>query len=400
MACVTCARRTEFEGPAGECYEYRKPVLREGMARHTLLRALYSKRQLFEAMVGFWTDHLNVNIDKGDCIYLKTWDDHNVIRKHALGKFRNLIRASATSPAMLVYLDGNHNRRGKPNENYGRELMELHTLGVHGGYTQQDVFEAARALTGWRVRAGFRKGSVYFDPAEHDDGVKTLLGRVIPAGLGERNVDEVIDIVCRHPSTATHVATKLVRRFVSEDPPARLVQKVAETFGATDGDIKRMVRVVLTSDEFKGARGGKFKPPFRFVVSALRAVGADTHAHGPLIEYLTRMGQGVFQYPTPDGYPDKTSPWLGTLLWRWNFAFALAGNQVPSVETPLENLTAALGATGDQTAIRLFEHLVGHAPTAEYRGALDDTLEGKPSVSETAKQVAGLIMASPAFQRY
>jgi uncharacterized protein (DUF1800 family) len=159
------------------------------MARHTLLRAVYSRRQLFEVMVSFWTDHLNINIEKGDCIYLKPHDDREVIRRHALGRFRDLIRASATSPAMLVYLDGKENTRARdsdvPNENYARELLELHTLGVHGGYSQADVFEVARCLTGWR-RTGMRKGTVYHDRNMHDDGAKRVLGHAIPAGQGAR----------------------------------------------------------------------------------------------------------------------------------------------------------------------------------------------------------------------
>jgi uncharacterized protein (DUF1800 family) len=371
------------------------------MARHALLQALYSKRQLFEAMVAFWTDHLNINIEKGDCIYLKPWDDQNVIRKNALGKFRDLIRASATSPAMLVYLDGNQNKVGEhPNENYGRELLELHTLGVHGGYSQTDVREAARALTGWHVRTGFMKGSVHFVAGDHDDGAKTILGHTLPAGLGERDVDDLVDIACRHPSTSTHIATKMVRRFVADDPPAALVEKVAGVFRSTDGDIKQCVRTVLTSNEFKASAGVKFKPPFRFVVSALRAVGADTHAHAPLIKYLAQMGQGVFEFPTPDGYPDKTSPWLGTLLWRWNLAFALAGNQVPSVDAPIDKLQKALGANGEAMPANLFAHCTGHAPTDEQRAALAEAIAGRVNESESGQEVLGLILSSPGFQRY
>ncbi|MDB5329478.1 MAG: hypothetical protein JWP03_629 [Phycisphaerales bacterium] len=401
MRAGRCQSQNEL---AGECFEFSKEFLRRDMARYALLRAVYSKRQLFEAMVGFWTDHLNINIEKGTCIYLKPADDRLVVRKHALGKFRDLIRASATSPAMLIYLDGNENARGKetdvPNENYGRELLELHTLGVDGGYTQHDVYEAARALTGWRVRTGFRKGSVYFDEKRHDDRAKTVLGKVIPAGGKEKDIEELVDIACRHPSTATHIATKLVRRFVSEDTPKSLIQKTAEVFRTSDGDIKQTVRAVLTSDEFKNSRGAKFKPPFRFVVSALRAVGADTHAHDPLIEYLTRMGQGVFQYPTPDGYPDKTSPWLGTLLWRWNFAFALSTGGVPSVETPLAKLLGAVGATGDAPEVKLFEHFTGHAPTDAQRAALVESIGEKPNGLETSKGLVSLILASPSFQRF
>src|SRR6266540_2308765 len=205
--CDLRARRFEtLHHEPGTCYEYKKSVLREEITRHTLLRAVYSRRQLFEVMVEFWTDHLNINLEKGDSIYLKPSDDRLVIHAHALGKFRDLIRASALSPAMLVYLDGKENRKAGPedipNENYARELLELHTLGVNGGYTQADVYEVARCLTGWRLRTKWRKGTVYFEPAWHDDGEKTVLGYRIPAGGGERDLDRVVEIVCDHPSTA------------------------------------------------------------------------------------------------------------------------------------------------------------------------------------------------------
>jgi uncharacterized protein (DUF1800 family) len=175
---------------------------------------------------------------------------------------------------------------------------------------------------------------------------------------------------------------------------------VAKVFQSTDGDIKQMIRIVLTSDEFKASAGGKFKPPFRFVVSALRAVGADTHAHTPLIEYLTRMGQGVFEYPTPDGYPDKTSPWLGTLLWRWNFAFKLSGNQIPATAVPFDKLVHALGAGGKDAGKKFYEHCTGHAPTDEQVAALDEIAVAKNDDSETQKQMLGLVLSSPGFQRY
>jgi uncharacterized protein (DUF1800 family) len=394
--CDLRARRfEELEQPAGECFEYDKPVLRRDMARHTLLRALYSKRQLFEVMVGFWTDHLNINIEKGDCIYLKPEDDREVIRRHALGKFRDLIRASATSPAMLVYLDGNENRRANPsdipNENYGRELLELHTLGVNGGYTQADVFEAARCLTGWHVRTKFRKGTVLFDPAQHDKMPKRILGQAIDNSDSKQDIEQLIDIVCRHPSTAHHIATKLVRRFVSDQAPATLVDNVATTFRDSDGDIRATVRAVLDSDEFRASGGQKFKTPFRFVVSALRAVGADTFAHDPLIEFLARMGQGVFQYPTPDGYPDKAAPLMATLLWRWNLAFAVASNSVPSVNVSIEKLLSAMGAGQSDAAPKLFRHLNGHDPEPPQMKALASIFN--------PKDLTALILSSPAFQR-
>lgn len=399
-SCDLRARRFEtiWHEP-GTCYEYKKPVLREEITRHTLLRALYSKRQLFEVMVGFWTDHLNINLEKGDCIYLKPADDRLVIRAHALGKFSDLIRASATSPAMLVYLDGKENQKKDPadvpNENYARELLELHTLGVDGGYTQTDVYEAARSLTGWRLRTGWRKGTVYFEPALHDDGQKRVLSQIVPAGGGEADVDRVVQIACNHPSTANHIATKLVRRFVSEDPPVELVNRVASVFTATGGDIKSMLRTILTSDEFKLNSGVKFKRPFQYIVSCLRALGADTHAHPPLVEYLLRMGQGPFQYPTPDGYPDRAAPWLATLLWRWNFAFSAAANQLPTVTVPLEQLAQALG--GSFQPEQLLSYFVGRKGSESELRAFRDYR--KSSDANYHAELVALVLASPAFQR-
>jgi uncharacterized protein (DUF1800 family) len=396
--CDLRARRFEtiWHDP-GTCYEYKKPVLREEITRHTLLRALYSKRQLFEVMVGFWTDHLNINLEKGDCIYLKPADDRLVIRAHALGKFRDLIRASATSPAMLVYLDGKENQKKEPgdvpNENYARELLELHTLGVDGGYTQMDVYEAARSLTGWRLRTGWRKGTVYFDPTLHDDGEKHVLGLAIPAGGGERDVDRLVEIACTDPATAQHIATKLVRRFVSEDPPASLVQRLALVFATTDGDIKSLLRTLLTSDEFKAAKGLKFKRPFQYIVSCLRALAADTHAHQPLIEYLQRMGQGPFQYPTPDGYPDRTAPWLGTLLWRWNFAFGAASNHLPTVTVPVDQLAQAIGGPTPFQPEQLVSYFIGRKGSDAELGALRDYQ------NDNHAELVALVLASPAFQR-
>lgn len=402
--CDLRARRFEtLHHDPGTCYEYKKPVLREEITRHTLLRAVYSQRQLFEVMAGFWTDHLNINLEKGDAIYLKPADDRAVIRAHALGKFRDLIRASAVSPAMLVYLDGKENKKARPddipNENYARELLELHTLGVHGGYTQGDVYEVARCLTGWRLRTKWRKGTVYLDPALHDDGEKIVLGYRIPAGGGgEKDLDRVVEIVCNHPSTARHIATKLSQKLVSENPQGTLasllVDRVAKTFTATGGDIKAMLREVLHSDEFKAARGAKFKRPFHFIASCLRATGADTHAHKPLVEYLLRMGQAPFQHPTPDGYPDEAAPWLGTLLWRWNFALALAAKQVPSVVVEPRRLISAIG--GSDPA-RLLPHFIGRVGTDAELKSLNDFVA---NAGESKDGLIGLILASPAFQRY
>ncbi len=395
--CDLRARRFEtlWHEP-GTCYEYKKPVLREEITRHTLLRAVYSRRQLFEVMAGFWTDHLNINLEKGDCIYLKPSDDRLVIRAHSLGRFQDLIRASAVSPAMLVYLDGKENVKNIPNENYARELLELHTLGVHGGYTQDDVYEAARCLTGWRLRTRWRKGTVHFDTELHDDGEKRVLGVRIPPGGGERDLDRLLDIVCHHPSTVRHIATKLVQKFVAEDPPAALVDRLAGVFTKTGGDIKSMLRELFSSPEFDIERGTKLKRPFHFIAGCLRFLGADTHAHRPLIEFLQRMGQAPFQHPTPDGYPDEASPWLGTLLWRWNFSLALAANQVPSVRVSIDRLMSAIGGP-PYSPLALFPWFTGRQMTDPEVEAFNRFPAGS---RERTVTVVGLILASPAFQRY
>lgn len=405
--CELRARRFEtLHHNPGTCYEYKKPVLREEITRHTLLRAVYSQRQLFEVMVGFWTDHLNINLEKDDCIYLKPYDDRAVIRAHALGRFQDLIRASATSPAMLVYLDGKENKKANsndvPNENYARELLELHTLGVHGGYTQSDVYEVARCLTGWRLQTKWRKGTVYFDPTLHDDGEKTVLGVRIPAGGGETDVDRVVELVCHHPATARFIATKLSQKFVHENPAATLVNRVAKVFTTTGGDIKSVLREILHSSEFNAARGAKFKRPFHFIASSLRSLGADTHAHKPLIEYLLRMGQAPFQHPTPDGYPDEAAPWLGTLLWRWNFALALTSNQVPSVDVEPLKLLHAIGGTADSLhPARLLPHFIGRAGAQSELKSLEDFVGSAGlATNERKAELLGLVLASPAFQRY
>ena len=398
---------------AGDAYEFRKPVLREEITRHALLRAIYSRRQLFEVMVEFWTDHLNIDLEKGDCIYLKPSDDREVIRKHALGNFHDLIRASATSPAMLVYLDGKSNKvrkktDDKPNENYARELMELHTLGVHGGYTQDDVREAARCLSGWtfdvkRVFA-LNQGDSFFQPDWHDDGAKTVLGTTIAAGGGEKDLDDLVRIVCSHPSTATFIATKLCHRFISYTPPEGIVRRVADEFTKTKGDIKSLLRVIFGSDEFAASRGQLLKRPFKFIVSALRATAADTSADKSVLEPLQRMGHGLFQYPTPDGYPDEELPWMGTLMWRWNFSLALAGGKQPGARVNLTPLIQALREKEKEPdAATWFGHLIGRKPTEKELAAIALPTPGKkdasPEYAAESKQTVGLILASPAFQR-
>ena len=346
--------------------------------------------ELYEVLVEFWTDHFNIDSSKGECAWLKAGDDREVIRKHALGRFPELLRASAFSPAMLWYLDGRANVKRspgeRPNENYARELLELHTLGVHGGYTQQDVMEAARCLTGWTVRDKnrFRKASVEFHADEHDDGRKCVLGVEIPAGGGERDAGILIDIVARHPSTATHVATKLCRRFVADEPPPAVVESVAAAFRSSAGDIKSTLRALFASPEFDRWRGAKLKRPFHYVISILRATEAATDAGPALTSYLARMGHAPFQYPTPDGYPQEAAAWQGALFWRWKLALALAGGHVEGTRIDAPHLLERVGGNDG-----LLAHLLGRQPDERERELFLDG--GRPKL--------GLLLASPAFQR-
>ena len=386
------ARYDELNAAPGELYEYKEEVLLANLTTAALLRARHSERQLHAVMVDFWTDHFNIDSSKGDCRWLKAADDRDVIRRHALGSFPALLRASASSPAMLWYLDGRVNRYAsagdRPNENYARELLELHTLGVHGGYTQQDVMEVARALSGWTVRSRrevvFGLGKVEFHPEWHDDGEKRILGRVIPAGLGARDLDAVIDLVALHTSTARHLATKWCRRFIADDPPGAAVDRVAATFTASRGDIASSLGTLFATPEFASVRRTKLKRPFHFVVSALRAVDARTDGGPALHEMLRRMGHAPYQFPTPDGYADDETSWLGTLLWRWNFAAALVANRIEGTRVALDALRDTLGGEDGLRA-----HLLGRGPT-----------DGERKILAGTPDSLALLVASPAFQRY
>ncbi|MBI5082101.1 MAG: DUF1800 domain-containing protein, partial [Chloroflexi bacterium] len=223
---------------------YDKALVVDELRQATLVRQVYSARQLYEVMTEFWNDHFNISVEKGDCWFLKTVDDREVIRKHAMGKFHDLVSASAHSPAMMIYLDNQANRKGAPNENYARELMELHTLGVNGGYSQRDVMELARCLTGWTVKEHWWKGDFTFDEKIHDTGTKTVLGLTL-TNEGQREAERVIEVLATHPNTARFIATKLARRFFADAPPQELIEKAAQVFLKTDGDIRSVLRVIL-----------------------------------------------------------------------------------------------------------------------------------------------------------
>jgi uncharacterized protein (DUF1800 family) len=315
------------------------------LQRAALLRAVYSRRQLYERMVRFWENHFSVYVNKdADRLYLTSFD-RDTIRPFALGNFRALLGATAHSPAMLFYLDnyqsgvakgplpGTPRRRsGGLNENYARELLELHTLGVNGGYTQKDVEEVARCFTGWTIYKTNDVGLFMFDPSQHDDGEKFVLGHRIPRGGGVADGEMVLDILATHPATAHFIATKLARMLISDDPPESVVRRAAAVFLATNGSIAATVRAIVTSREFADPHtyAAKVKSPFEYAVSAVRSLGADTDGGKPMLDWIARMGEPIFGRVTPDGYPDRAAAWLssGTLLARMNFAIALANNNI------------------------------------------------------------------------
>jgi uncharacterized protein (DUF1800 family) len=332
-------------------------------------RAVASNRQLEEVMTDFWLNHFNVFAQKGppQPYYLAEYES-KVIRPNALGKFRVLLEAVAKSPAMLFYLDNarsmadstrprlvdqrdnnsifgnrgvaprqrvNQLRKGGLNENYGRELLELHTLGVDGGYTQQDVINVARALTGWTIRPPATGGGFIFRPEMHDAGDKIVLGHKLRPGRGIDDGEDVLDIVARHPSTARYIATKLVRRFVSDNPPPALIDEAAAVFMKTDGEIREVVRTIVTSNEFfsRQAFRSKVKSPFEVVVSAMRALNAEPDPTPRTALAVAYLGQPIYGHQAPNGYPETGEAWIntGAILNRINFGMAVAANRLHGV---------------------------------------------------------------------
>jgi uncharacterized protein (DUF1800 family) len=387
----------ELEAISNQLFEdYDMEKVPNELRQATLMRQLYSKRQLYEVMVEFWTDHFNIFVEKGTCFYLKTVDDREVIRKHALGSFRDIVWASAHSPAMMIYLDNQANEKSHPNENYARELMELHTLGVDGGYSQQDVMELARCLTGWTVKEHFWLGDFVFKEDLHDTGVKNVLGLTIqPAG--QREAEQVIEHLVKHPSTARFIATKLTRRFIADEPPQEIIEKATQTFLKTNGDIKSVLRVILL-DGLSLAQP-KYKRPANFVLSALRVLNAETDGAG-LHDYLLRMGQVYFNWPTPDGYPDHSEAWQGNLMPRWHFAFEFIRNEIPNTNHNLNALldVSSTGALHDD--VDALTSLLLGAPLERLTRdqIIDSVISAGATEEETLQIVVASIIASPAFQ--
>ena len=386
-------------------------------------RAIYSERQLDEQMADFWFNHFNVFAGKGLDRWLLTAYERDAIRPHAMGKFRDLLAATAKSPAMLFYLDnwqsvdpqafqrmqqeqaarrgmrGGFGRFGIPagmpgpnagqgqgqaqakknqdrglNENYGRELMELHTLGVDAGYTQQDVLEVAKCFTGWTIRTPQRAPEFWFDERLHDPNPKTVLGHRITAG-GIKDGEEVLDLLARDPHTAHHLSFEIAQYFVADNPPEALVDRMAQTYLQTDGDIRAVLHTMIYSPEFwsREAYRAKIKTPFEVVVSAARAVGADVQIPLQLVQWTGRIGEPLYQCQPPTGYSDKAEAWVntGALLNRMNYSLALTSNRLRGVTV---DVAALLGSAGSNTNM-LNVARAANVANPSVSGQRDDTAE-------------------------
>jgi uncharacterized protein (DUF1800 family) len=379
---------------SAELQDLPEDTVHSQLQQAAILRAVYGRNQLLERMCDLWTNHFNVYSRKAEGVYKKPAEESNVLRRHALGRFPDLLKASARSPAMLMYLDNQENRAGVPNENYARELLELHSLGVDGGYEYRDIKELARCLTGWTVEDRFLHpwGKFRFDPDLHDDGAKVVLGHRIPAGGGERDVDIVLDVLASHVSTAKYISRKICRHFVGDawEPAAA---EMARTYAQTEGDLRAMLRPLLLSREI-GDGPPILKRPFDFVVSALRAFDAGTDGGPPLQRHLKAMGQPLYEWPMPDGYPDRTAAWTGSMLARWNFALDLGLGRIGGTSVDPENLLEKL----DSKSPLELTTLTG---SREWTSRLAQTREGAKRGSLGSQDATGevitLCLASPEF---
>jgi uncharacterized protein (DUF1800 family) len=319
---------------------------RDQLSEVTTLRSVFSARQLYERMVEFWTDHFNIDNQSVPLSIVKLIDDRDVIRRYALTTFPQLLIASAHSAAMLLYLNNDTNVAGRAQENFARESMELHTLGVDGPYDQVDVEEVARCFTGWSFvisTANVDYGEFQFVSAHHDDGEKTVLGVVIPANGGESDGDTVLDLLATNVSTARFIATKLCKWFLGYDPPLEIIESVKSTYLNTGGDIKSMLRDILQPDVLSGLATAKYKRPFHLLTSLFRATQAAPGDMAVIRDSLKRMGHLPFAWPAPDGYPDKLDAWGKAVLPRWEFTSQLFDNELIGTTVDVLGLIASEG---------------------------------------------------------
>jgi uncharacterized protein (DUF1800 family) len=437
--------------PQGEraAPDKRPQVILNELMMAKLMRAIYSERQLQEQLTDFWFNHFNIFANKDQDIFLVGAYERDAIRPHTLGKFREMLGATAHNPAMLIYLDnwvsadpaaierakhaspeqkrawkdlpGYGNKRGL-NENYGRELMELHTLGVDGGYSQQDVISVAKCFTGWTVRDPQNKPEFVFDPRIHDAAPKIVLGKKIKDG-GERDGEKVLDLLTAQKATAHHLSYELAEHFVADNPPPALVDRMAKTFQKTKGDLHETVRTMIYSPEFwsRNSYRAKIKTPFELVASAARALGADVDAPTYLVGWVERIGEPLYRCQPPTGYKDDAATWVntGALLSRLNFALTLATNKVRGASVDLTSrLGDDVGGDPARAMDRAVDVFLGGQISAASRATLEkDSSDpkvlnaklGDPARPNPAQQNAaqpmdigvmtGLVLGTPEFQR-
>jgi len=419
----------------------RPAVITAQLQAAKLTRAVLSERQLEEVMVDFWLNHFNVYALKGPVRWMVPDYERRALRPHALGRFRDLVVATAQHPAMLYYLDNwlstrddfvlPPSRGGRKlglNENYARELMELHTLGVDGGYTQQDVIEVARCFTGWTIDRPQQGGEFLFRPVTHDRGEKRVLGTVIPAGGGQDDGLAVIDLLVRHPSTARFISTKLVRRFVSDEPPPALVERAARTFRSTGGDIRAVLVTIFSAPEFISAEAqhAKVKTPLEVVASAARVLGVRLESPeeatqgraavmgggAVLARQVAALGEPLYEAQAPTGHPDVAEAWVSAsaLLSRMNFALALAHNRLPGARVELAPFLEGVDRRQPaQLLDRLLAVVLRGQVSPDTRRVLGAQLENPEIVRATAddrgprntdvEKLTALVLGSPEFQR-
>ncbi len=373
-------------------------TLRGQLQDATLYRAAFSQRQLYERMVEFWSDHFNISIIKVG--YLKAIDDREVIRKHAMGKFSDLLKASARSPAMLAYLDQNLSRAGSPNQNYVRELMELHTLGVDGGYTETDVAQLARVFTGWSFTGA---GEFTFNASRHDFGAKTVLGVQIPAAspaTGAAGVNEgelMLDVLINHPSTGRFLATKMLKWLLTPEPTETQINAIAGAYRATGGDIKRMVRAIL-NEQWVSSAPVKLKRPFHLVASGLRATNATVSSASSLTAQVRILGQPLFQYETPDGYSDLMEFWVGNVTPRWSFGTTLANFN--SAANTVVDVAPYLAGTPDAAIDKIQSDFFGGELALSTREQLLTYVRSGTFNAARVRETIALALCSFEFQWY
>ena len=378
-----------------------------------LMRSVHTKNQLQEALADFWFNHFNVNINDNFVRYSIQSYERDAIRPNAMGKFETLLKATAEHAAMMYYLDNYLSQAGRTvngvlisglNENYGREILELHTVGVDAGYSQSDVYDAARAFTGWGIDNLGRAGNFVYNPARHDTGSKNIFGLQLGAGGGKDDGDRLIKYLANHPKTARFISTKLARRFMSDTPPASLIDRMTETWLASEGDIRSVMKAMIGSAEFWAEAFSdtrKPKTPFEYVISTIRAVGGEvTSATRGVTAYLSQMGQPLYQCNPPTGYSDLGSDWLNpsSQIYRMNFALDLAQGLVNGVTVNVRNFAVGADMTSPSSVAKAANNAVygGTIGSSTLDAAIRvDTRITNPS---SAVRVSALLLAGPESQ--